>query len=114
MDIDLTIEYWKDGEQKTKETRNKQFTQEKAFKKKRSQRLYLGGAKPMLGGSSAVRGLTGGKYSDGFHGCISRLYIRKREGRRTFGSEIDIKTNENNSNLYTWDNVYCKETCTSA
>ena len=114
MDIELTIDYWKDAGEKSTETRNKQFTQEKAFQKKRSQRLYLGGAKPVLGGS-AVRGLTGGIYSDGFHGCISRLKIRKRPGGRSaYGSPIDIKTNKDNTNLYNWGNVFCKETCTSA
>ena len=113
--IELTVDSWKDDGNKESIIRNKQFIQEKVFEKKRSQRLYLGGAKQALGGS-AVSALSGGRYSEGFHGCISFLKIRKRPGGGTFsyGSQVDIKTNKDNKNVYEWDNVFCRETCALA
>ena len=116
-EVELTVSHWKDGEEGAKQTvvRTKQFIQEKAFEKKRSQRLYLGGAKQALGGS-AVSSLTGGRYTEGYHGCISRLKIRKRPGGGTFsyGSQVDIKTNKDNKNVYEWGNTFCRETCGAA
>ena len=92
--------------------------QEKAFEKKRSHRLYLGGAKHALGGS-AVSSLTGGRYTEGYHGCISRLKVRKtimseKWGPISYGSQVDIKTNKENKNVYEWGNTFCRETCGSA
>ena len=109
------VEYWRGNGQHQFSIRTKQFIQEKAFEKKRSQKLYLGGAKQALGGS-AVSSLTGGRYTEGYHGCISRLKIRKRPGGGTFsyGSQVDIKTNKDNKNVYEWGNTFCRETCGSA
>ena len=83
-----------------------QYSQEKTFRKRRSESLYLGGAPNNL----RVTGLTGGLYSNALKGCISHLEIRKRTPK-SFGGVIDLKTNANNKNVLDWSETFCVETC---
>lgn len=111
--IELIVDYWNDKGNNVIIIRSKQFIQGKTFEKKGSYRCYLGGAKPReaLGGT-AVSELTGGRYSEGFHGCISFLKVRKRLPTwASYGSQVNIKTNKDNDNLISWDNVLCRDTC---
>ena len=106
VDVELHVVSWKENDVTLGDTREmKQYTQQKTFKKRRSEGLYLGGAQENQGVSS----LTGGLYSKAFKGIINHLEIRKKTPK-SFGGVIDIKTTKNNKNVLSWSGVSCVDT----
>ena len=107
VDVELHVVSWKENDVTLGDTREtRQYTQEKTFRKRRSEGLYLGGAPEDQG----VTTLTGGLFSNAFKGCINHLEIRKKTPK-SFGGVIDIKTTPNNKNVLSWNGMSCVETC---
>ena len=101
VSIDLYVEEWPNTSNNKRVSTT--YVQEKTFYKKRSERLYLGGAP-----TNAVSTLTDGLYSRSFNGCISNLKISKKTEKHDFFFKFDFTSGRG---VVKRERVSCEETC---
>ena len=102
VSIELFVEQWPKSSGTMEKRESRTYIQEKTFKRKRSESLYLGGAP-----NNDVYKLTGHLYTNTFNGCISHLKITKKT-HITFFTDFDFKSGKG---VLKRERVSCEKTC---